>query len=53
MGRANERVANIQEHYTADATTHWLESLERSVAMMKEYQVRLPCPPRLLDMCAV
>lgn len=39
MGRANERVANIQEQYTADATTHWLESLERSVAMMKEYQV--------------
>lgn len=39
MGRANERVANIQEHYTQDATTHWLESLERSVAMMKEYQV--------------
>ena len=40
MGRANERVAGIQEHYVADATTTWLESLERSLAMMKEYQVR-------------
>src|SRR3569833_1940158 len=40
MGRANERVAGIQEHYVADATTTWLESLERSRAMMKEYQVR-------------
>jgi len=40
MGRANERIAGIQEHFVADATTTWLESLERSVAMMKEYQVR-------------
>jgi len=40
MGRANERVAGIQEHYVADATTTWLESLERSLAMMKEYQAR-------------
>ncbi len=39
MGRANERLAGIQEHYAADATAIWLESLERSLAMMKEYQV--------------
>ncbi len=47
MGRANERVAVIQEHYAADATATWLESLERSLAMMKEYQVR-PFPSRLI-----
>ncbi|EOO04048.1 putative bar domain-containing protein [Phaeoacremonium minimum UCRPA7] len=38
MGRANERVATFQEHFANDATTYWLESLERSLAMMKEYQ---------------
>lgn len=40
MGRANERIAGIQEHFVEDATATWLESLERSLAMMKEYQVR-------------
>lgn len=39
MGRANERIAGIQESYAQDATSGWLESLERSVAMTKEYQV--------------
>lgn len=39
MGRANERIAGLQEHFVADATSSWLESLERSLAMMKEYQV--------------
>jgi hypothetical protein len=39
MGRINERVARIQETYMAHATTTWLESLERSLAQMKEYQV--------------
>jgi hypothetical protein len=38
MGRANERIAGLQEHLVADATGSWLESLERSLAMMKEYQ---------------
>ncbi|KAI0403362.1 BAR-domain-containing protein [Xylaria palmicola] len=38
MGRANERVAGIQENYVAHATSYWLEGLERSLAMMKEYQ---------------
>lgn len=44
MGRANERIAGIQEHFVADATSTWLESLERSLAMMKEYQVRRLAP---------
>jgi hypothetical protein len=39
MGRANERIARVQETYLANATTSWLESLERSLAQMKEYQV--------------
>ncbi|KAK7998909.1 Meiotically up-regulated protein [Apiospora marii] len=39
MGRANESIAGIQENYSAQATAYWLESLERSLAMMKEYQV--------------
>ncbi|KAK3326106.1 hypothetical protein B0H66DRAFT_147040 [Apodospora peruviana] len=38
MGRANERVAAIQETFVSEATHTWLESLERSLAMMKEYQ---------------
>jgi MoaA/NifB/PqqE/SkfB family radical SAM enzyme len=39
MGRANERIARTQETYVVNATNGWLESLERSLAMMKEYQV--------------
>ena len=39
MGRANDKIAMIQENFVSDATTLWLESLERSLAMMKEYQV--------------
>lgn len=38
-GRTNERIGRIQETYVANATTSWLESLERSLAQMKEYQV--------------
>ncbi|KAL2168848.1 hypothetical protein VTG60DRAFT_6750 [Thermothelomyces hinnuleus] len=38
MGRANERLSAIQEAFVADATASWLESLEKSLAMMKEYQ---------------
>lgn len=29
----------MQESYVANATTSWLESVERSLAQMKEYQV--------------
>jgi hypothetical protein len=39
LGRGNERVSAIQETFVAEATATWLESLERSLAMMKEYQV--------------
>lgn len=39
LGRANERIARMQESYVANATSSWLESLERSLAQMKEYQV--------------
>jgi flagellar motility protein MotE (MotC chaperone) len=39
MGRTNDRIARLQETYVANATNGWLESLERSLAMMKEYQV--------------
>ncbi|TVY26321.1 Uncharacterized protein LHYA1_G005464 [Lachnellula hyalina] len=38
MGRANEKIARSQETYVVTATNGWLESLERSLAMMKEYQ---------------
>lgn len=38
MGRSNERIARSQESYVVNATNGWLESLERSLAMMKEYQ---------------
>ncbi len=39
LGKTNERIGRIQETYVANATTSWLESLERSLAQMKEYQV--------------
>jgi hypothetical protein len=38
-GRTEERIARIQERYIAQATSSWLESLERSVTQMKDYQV--------------
>lgn len=38
LGRANERIARMQETYCANATASWLESLERSLVQMKEYQ---------------
>ncbi|KAF2263900.1 BAR-domain-containing protein [Lojkania enalia] len=38
LGRANERLARVQETYVSSATTTWLEGLERSLAQMKEYQ---------------
>ncbi|KAK4118739.1 BAR-domain-containing protein [Parathielavia appendiculata] len=38
MGRANERISAIQESFVSQATGSWLESLEKSLAMMKEYQ---------------
>jgi len=38
LGTANERISGLQEGYVANATSYWLESTERSLAMMKEYQ---------------
>ena len=38
LGRANERIARMQETYAANATSSWLESLDRSLVQMKEYQ---------------
>lgn len=38
LGRANERIARMQETYSANATSSWLESIERSLVQMKEYQ---------------
>ncbi|KAI0140218.1 hypothetical protein BJ166DRAFT_112920 [Pestalotiopsis sp. NC0098] len=38
MGQGNERVAGLQETYSAQASSYWLEGCERNLAMMKEYQ---------------
>ena len=38
FGRTQERLARAQESYIVSATTGWLESLERSIVQMKEYQ---------------
>jgi len=40
MGQVNERIARMQETYGAAAAASWLEALERSMAQMKDYQVR-------------
>ena len=42
LGRANERIAEYQDIYVENITATWVEHLERSVAMMKEYAVGLP-----------
>lgn len=52
MGQANEKVARVQDSYVASASESWLESLERSLAQMKEYQVKsehAPLVGRLTD----
>ncbi|KAL0637021.1 hypothetical protein Q9L58_004003 [Maublancomyces gigas] len=38
MGQANEKIARVQDAYVASASESWLESIERSLAQMKEYQ---------------
>lgn len=40
FGRTEERIARVQESYINQATSSWLESLERSLTQMKDYQVR-------------
>ncbi|OJD31624.1 bar domain-containing protein [Diplodia corticola] len=37
MGRSHERMARAQETLLADSTSTWLESLERNLVQMKEY----------------
>lgn len=43
MGTANDRISRQQDAYVHEATSTWLESLERSLAQMKEYQVCKRC----------
>ncbi|POR37069.1 Uncharacterized protein TPAR_02734, partial [Tolypocladium paradoxum] len=38
VGRANERISDLHTSYADQVTTTWLQHLERSVTMMKEYQ---------------
>jgi hypothetical protein len=38
LGRTEERLARTQETYIEAASTSWLDSLERSLVQMKEYQ---------------
>ncbi|KAF2669213.1 BAR-domain-containing protein [Microthyrium microscopicum] len=38
FGRANEAISRRTEGYVTSSTSVWLESLERSLAQMKEYQ---------------
>ena len=38
FGRTQERLARTQENYIVSATSSWLESLERALVQMKEYQ---------------
>lgn len=38
MGQANEKIARVQDSYVQAASESWLESMERSLAQMKEYQ---------------
>jgi hypothetical protein len=38
LGRANERIARMQETYVANATSTWIEGTERTLTQMKEYQ---------------
>lgn len=38
FGQANERIARFQDTYASNATSSWLEALDRSLAQMKDYQ---------------
>ena len=38
FGKTQERIARAQEAYISAATSSWMESLERSLVQMKEYQ---------------
>ncbi|RPB26796.1 BAR-domain-containing protein [Terfezia boudieri ATCC MYA-4762] len=38
MGQANEKIARIQDSYVSKVSETWLESMERTLTQMKEYQ---------------
>lgn len=38
MGQGNEKIARVQDSYVQSASEIWLESMERSLTQMKEYQ---------------
>lgn len=42
VGQANERIAGLQDALLEQANASWSGDLERSTAMMKEYQVCSP-----------
>jgi hypothetical protein len=56
IGRANERIAELQDHYAATVAAVWGDHIERNSALMKEYTVRctlsltrsLSLPPYIL-----
>lgn len=39
FGRTEERLARVQESYIAQSNSSWLESLERALTQLKDYQV--------------
>ena len=41
FGRTEERLARVQESYIAQSNSSWLESLERALTQLKDYQVWL------------
>jgi len=43
MGQANEKIARGQDNYVSKASETWLESMERTLTQMKEYQVCKSC----------
>ncbi|KAG6034689.1 hypothetical protein E4U41_006453 [Claviceps citrina] len=38
IGRANERVSNLQSNFADDVNANWLHHVDRNVALMKDYQ---------------
>ena len=40
LGRAHERIANLHSNYSDDVNANWMHHVDRSVAVMKDYQVR-------------
>lgn len=51
VGQANERIAGLQDALLEQANSSWTENLERSLAMMKEYNVSDCSGHRLRKTC--